>query len=170
VNSNPIKWLAIIGGLALLLIIIGVGALHPRWADFAGLQSTNLVVTFLGFTNTVDGIHQALFYFTNCTPRSLNFQIASLEYRTVGDWKSVPKTRHKSLVGVMSPGITSRWAVDVDSTNTAWRVRVSCAEKATGFQALRDRGREIVDEIKTGNTSDYFTGRMYDVVSSDARK
>jgi len=163
------KKLAIIGSVALLLIMIVVALRHPHSTGVAAVQATNLVVTFVAFTNGAAG-QQALFYFTNATPRSLHFLIVSLDYRTGSGWNSAPETRGNRLVGSLGSGMGFRWPVDVDATNTAWRLRISCVEQAKGVPGVVDRGKEVVNKVKTGNPTHIFSGRRYEIVSSGTER
>lgn len=163
------KKLVIIGCIALLLIIIAVFLRRPLSTAVVSVQPTNLVVTFVGFTNSPAGA-QALFYFTNGTPRSLHFQITSADYKTESGWKSAPSTRGNRLVGSLDSKMGFTWPCDVGTTNTAWRLRISCVEQATGVSGAVDRGKEVVNKVKTGNPTHIFTGRTYEIVSSETEK
>ena len=170
VIAQLMKKFAFIGGILMVLIFIAVALRHPRPPGVAPAQPTNLVVTFVGYTNTSAGSTQALFHFTNATPRSLHFRIMSLDSKTDSGWQAAPETPYNRLVGSLDSRIGFIWPVDVDATNTVWRVRVSCVEQATGVPGVVDRGKAVVNKIKTGIPTQIFTGRMYEILSSDSEK
>lgn len=163
------KRLVVIACAALLLIIVLVSLRQPRSTEVVAVQPTNLVVTFLGFTNSIGG-PQAIFYFTNGTLLSQHFQVTSLDYMTQDGWESAAETLRNRLVGSLNSGMGYSWPVDVDNTNTAWRVRISVVERATGVDGLVDRGKEYVYEIRKGRPLRRFTGRTYDIVSVEAER
>ena len=151
----------------MLLVIIVVSFRQPSSNGVAAVQPTNLVVTLVGFTNSVAG-PQALFFFTNGTPHPLHFQVMSLDFRTSSGWEAAPETRGNRLVGSLGSEKGYTWPCDVDNTNTTWRLQISCVEQARGVSRAVDRGKELVNELKTGHSTHRFTGRMYDIVSSEA--
>ena len=129
---------------------------------------SDLSVSFVAFTNTPTGL-AAVFLLTNGTARSQAFQIKLVEHKESAGWESAPPRPKQRLVGSLNPGNAFSWPVAVDSTNTSWRIRVDCQEKKRDIARAVDRGKEIFNQIKTGNTTDIFGGRMYEIVSSESK-
>lgn len=154
------KWQIILGAILLLILFVLI-----FWRGRA-TQPSNASVRFEGFTPLTNGA-AALFIFTNGTRHSVHFRVAAIEYRTSNGWATLPQTTANTLVGALRRGTGFSWAVQVPDTNTAWRIRLSCVEHATGIRGGVDKVIETVDRFRTGNPTEIFAGRNYEVVGSE---
>jgi len=159
----------LIAALIVALVTALLIALLLQKRTSAAAPPIDLSVSFVAFTNTPKG-PAAVFSFSNGTIHSQAFQIKSVEHKEDAGWKSATPTMLQGLVGSLRPGHSFAWPVAVDSTNGIWRIRVDCQEKKHDFAGAVDRGKEIVNQIKTGNRTDIFGGRIYEVVSSESKK
>jgi hypothetical protein len=151
------------------LLIIGLAWWGSRRRALAP-RATDLQASFVAFTNTSAGA-AAVFLLTNATSLPHHFQITFVEHQATGGWESENPTLKQALVGMLDPGQGFYWPVPVpvEETNMAWRIRLSCTEAAVGVPGLVDRGREVVARAKTGNPTHIFTGRMYEILSTESR-
>ena len=158
----------VIAGLIVTPSLLLLAALWTQKCIPAASPPRDLSVSFVAFTNTPTGL-AAFFLLTNGTARSLAFQIKAVEHKGGAGWESAPPKPKQRLVGCLNPGKAGSWPVPVDSTNSTWRIRVDCQEKKWGVARVIDCGKEIINQIKTGNPTDIFGGRMYEVVSSESK-
>jgi hypothetical protein len=158
----------VIAGLIVTALLVLLVALWPQERTPAAKPPSDLSVSFVAFSNTSTGL-AAVFFMTNGTICSQHFQIKLVEHKGSAGWESAPPKPHQGLVGWLSPGKSFSWPVGVDITNSTWRIRVDCQEKRRGFARAVDRGKAIINQIKTGNTTDIFGGRTYEVVSSESK-
>lgn len=158
----------VIAGLIVTPFLLLLVAVWTQKRTPAANPPSDLSVSFVAFTNTPTGL-AAVFLLTNGTARSQAFQIKAVERKGGAGWESAPPKPKQGLVGWLNPGNAGSWPVAVDSTNSTWRIGVDCQEKKRDVARVIDCGKEIINQIKTGNTSDIFGGRMYEVVSSESK-
>jgi hypothetical protein len=145
---------------AVLLLAVVAALLKPS----RQVRATELEVRFVGFTNRPTG-SAALFLFTNGTPRAVHVQTTALEAEIGGEWETVRTSPTNRLVGSFSAGKTFIWPLDIETTNKAWRLQVSCVEEAKGLARLLEATSELFYRIRTGTATSTFTGRSYSVTS-----
>jgi hypothetical protein len=152
------KWVA----LAVLVLVLWLSAPHRMAAP------QDMAVVFVGFTNMPTG-SAAVFLITNGTAREHHFEITRVEYKGYAQGGSGSPKPGQGLLGSLGPGQGIHWPVPVENTNVVWRLRLHCQEKATGLPGAIDKGKEVANRMKTGNTTHIFHGRQYEVTSDVAQ-
>jgi hypothetical protein len=163
-------------------MICAVAAVLLLWPPRSMAQSAvDLQVRFVGFTNTALGT-AALFQTTNGTMAEMTYFVSSLETKSSDNWvtnlppaarnwnSSFPAEPWWMFVGSLQPGVAHIHRVALPATNTTWRLRIMCIEKARGIAGAVQKIEDKVDKIRTGSDAQRFGGRQYFVVTPELTK
>jgi len=92
------------------------------------------------------------------------FHILSVDEYTNGGWR--PRVASADLSPFIEESQSISWQAIVPSTNTSYRIRLTCTEASRGISALRDSLLELLDRLLGQGVGRPLSGRTYEVTST----
>jgi hypothetical protein len=143
------------------------------------------LLTFIGHTNAVFRSHGkrpapsetcATFLLTNATTARFSYYAESVETWTPAGWQTATlrctPTNWYRFGRPLAPGEACVFHVPVPE-DELWRIRVTCTEKATGLQGIKDRIADYRANPRPGEPGariERFSGFTYQIVSPEVRR
>ncbi len=168
-------------GLTIVAVVIGllfatVSIIAVR--SGTGKQQQRAKLTFLSYTNfgvpdPPRGVRYdrfAAFRLTNAGPLRVSYFVESVDVWTKAGWQTnrlrATSTNWPHFGSAFGPGESSVFYVP-PPTNSKWRIRLGFQEHAVGWRGYRDRFDDYLANRGRTVTSERFTGRTYELSSTE---
>jgi hypothetical protein len=154
-------------GLTLLTgVCLWTGFCQARAADATNMMA----LKFLGFTNNA-GTNAVLLGVTNASANETMYFVdgwhtqSAQGWTTNAVWPTGGALPSWQLTGLLPPGSNRVYVVTPPITNAPWRLRLACAERASGVAGLVDKAKDLGERVTSGSRAQTFGGKNYWIVS-----